>query len=273
MFGFVVANPEKLSADENHHYKSVYCGICEELGRHRKFRNRLALTYEAAFLAVVLSAVNGEAYTVCSGRCPVHPLKKRSFEKNVYTAYAADMNIILAYYKYLDDIKDDNSFSAKIKAKMFAAEAAKVSQKYPVQCRSVESCLKELSHAEKENILLPDIPADIFGRLLGNIFNVNNSKELYNFGYSLGKFIYTADAAVDRKKDIQKKKYNPLIQYRKNDIEPLLHMLMADCVEKYKVLPVKKDREIIENVLFSGIWTVYDARMKRKENEIESESV
>lgn len=273
MFGFVVANPEKLSEEEKLHYKAVYCGICEDLGRDRKFRNRCVLTYDLVFLAIVLSAVTGEKYEVQTGRCPVHPLKKRQFERNSYTSYAADMNIALAYYKFLDDIADDNSISAKIKAAMFKHEEQKISIKYPRQCRAIVKNLKELSEIEKKGILIPDIPAAAFGRLLGEIFAVNKNRDLYNFGAALGKFIYIADAATDLKQDIKHQKYNPLVRCRKCDIEPILSMLLADCVKKYRELPVKQDKEIIENVLFSGVWTVYMSRSGRKEKDSEQKSL
>ena len=82
MFGFVVANPERLTEEQRKKYKSVYCGVCEGLGRERGFRYRMALTYDLAFLAIVLSSVNNEAYEEVTGRCPVHPARKRTFQEN-----------------------------------------------------------------------------------------------------------------------------------------------------------------------------------------------
>lgn len=270
MFGFVVANPDKLSEEQKERYKGIYCGLCEELGENRGFKCRMALTYDLVFLAIVLSAVFGEEYNETEGRCAVHPMKKRKYLRNKYTAYAADMNLALAYYKYLDDWQDDGSKKAFLQMKLFGKENAEIAEKYPVQCEAVKKQLEELAAIEKEDILVPDIPALAFGKLLGSIFSYGDSEErqkLCDFGEALGKFIYILDAAVDLKHDIKKKRYNPLFQMKSSDTEPILRMLMAECIEKYEALPIKQDREIIENILLSGIWTQYDARQKGSNSE------
>lgn len=267
VFGYIVANPEKLTDEQKARYKGIYCGLCEELGRDRGFINRMTLTYDLAFLAIVLSAVDGEEFSEGSGRCPVHPAKKRKFLRNKYTRYAADMNIALAYYKYIDDWTDDRAYSALLKARLFSKELDRISALYPVQCSVITKCLTDLAEIEKKDILIPDVPADVFGKLLGSIFAATDTPQkdaLYDFGFSLGKFIYVTDAVIDLKSDIKKKKYNPFIQYSFTSAESVLEMLMAECVERLNALPVKQDKEIIENILFSGVWTAYEARKKGK---------
>lgn len=264
MFGFIVANPEKLTDEQNALYKSVYCGLCEDLGE-KGFVNRMTLTYDLVFLAIVLSAAHGEKYNESEGRCPVHVTKKRKYLRNKYTAYAADMNIALVYHNYMDDWEDDKSYQSLIKSKIFQKEVGRIEKLYPIQCETIKNCLNELHKVEKEGVLIPDVPAGIFGKLLGTVFAVDESplkSFLYDFGFSLGKFIYIMDAAVDLKSDIKKKKYNPLVQYSFSTVEPALKMIMAECVEKYNAIDTKRDKEIIENILFSGVWTAYDARRK-----------
>ncbi len=267
MFGFVTAAPEKLTEENRAHYKAVYCGLCEDLGEDRRALSRMALTYDLVFLAIVLSSFYNEKYEESSGRCPVHPLKKRSFCRNRFTRYASDMNIALAYYKYMDDVNDDSSFTASLKMKLLGKEAEKISRKYPRQCADIRRYLNDLEEAEKNNILIPDIPAEIFGSLLGSIFKFEENEggeKLFAFGKELGKFIYILDAAVDMKKDIKKQKYNPLIRINTSDHEVILQMIMAECVEKYNELNIEQDKEIIENILFSGVWTAFDAMKERK---------
>lgn len=272
MFGFVVANSEKLTQTQKMRYRATYCGLCDDLGSDRGVRYRFALTYDLVFLAIVLSSVFSEEYAETSERCPVYPARKRKLLQNRFTSYAADMNIALAYYKFLDDWHDDRSYKAYLKAKGFEKEMIRIREKYPVQCEIIKSCIDELSEIENNNILIPDIPADVFGRLLGSVFAYPGGEEslknlLYDFGRSLGKFIYILDASQDLKSDIAKKRYNPLVRYSKKDIEPVLNMLMAECIEKYKALPVNQDREIIENILFSGIWTKYESGKKGIKSE------
>ena len=78
LFGFVTANPERLTDEQKIRYKAIYCGVCEELGE-RGFTNRMTLTYDLVFLAVFISSVIGEEYNEYEAGCPVHPLKKRKF--------------------------------------------------------------------------------------------------------------------------------------------------------------------------------------------------
>lgn len=274
VFGFVIANPEKLTGEQRLRYKSVYCGVCENLGRDRGFRYRMTLTYDLAFLALVLSSVTGEGYREDTVRCPVHPLKKRKISTNRFTEYASDMNIALSYYKFIDDKNDDSSLAAAVKEGIFRKEAKKILEKYPVHCERIEGCLERLQEIEKADVHIPDIPASVFGELLGSIFALGEpslEKELYEFGFVLGKFIYIMDAAVDLKGDIKKKRYNPLIRGSFSSAENILDMLMGECVEKYKALPVRLDREIIENILFSGVWTKY--RPVRKGKKVEQRSL
>jgi hypothetical protein len=44
-----------------------------------------------------------------------------------------------------------------------------------------------------------------------------------------------------------------------DNFSAILNLLMADCTEKYKQLPIDQDKELIENILYSGVWTRYEA--------------
>ena len=41
--------------------------------------------------------------------CPAHPLRRHFYWQTRYTDYAADMNVVLAYYNCRDDWQDDGS--------------------------------------------------------------------------------------------------------------------------------------------------------------------
>lgn len=270
MFGYVVANPEKLSEKALLHYRAVYCGLCKTLGSDRKQLCRLTLTYDLTFLIIFLSGVFGEEYSETESRCALHPAGKKKIEVNRFTEFAADMNIFLAYLKMIDDINDDRSVAARLKQKLFQSEAEKAEKRYPELCGKIRSALSDIEKAEKENCLIPDIPASSFGKLLGEIFafyGEGQKEELYNFGEALGKFIYIADAAADKKHDIKKGKYNPLLMFPEEESLPMLRLLMADAVQKYRLLLLKKDNDIIENVLLSGVWSAFSDKRHRKEKQ------
>ena len=57
---------------------------------------------------MVLGALRSDAENIKHERCPVHPLKKRTVVYNEAAVdYAADMMLLLAYFKLMDDKYDE----------------------------------------------------------------------------------------------------------------------------------------------------------------------
>ncbi|HBF36409.1 MAG TPA: hypothetical protein DDW50_03725 [Firmicutes bacterium] len=269
MFGYVVANMDKLSVAEKQKYRSCYCSLCKALGTHHGTISRITLTYDMTFLALFLSALYKPDHTIEMERCMIHPIKPHPYWQNGITDYAADMNVALAYYNFLDDWTDERKMLSWWESKLFEQEVKLITAKYPHQCSVIRKCLNELSTIEKSGELNPDIPANCFGKLLGEIFiwrEDDCAENLRAFGRALGKFIYIMDACLDLKADIQNERYNPLVGSSSENFRDILNLLMADCTEKYQQLPIEQDRQLIENILYSGVWTRYEAaNQKTKE--------
>lgn len=267
MFGYVLANTEKLTKEEKQHYQACYCGLCKALGIRHGAISQMTLTYDMAFLVLFLSALYNPANPMETGRCLVHPLKPREYWRNKIIDYAADMNVLLAYFNYLDNWADDRSFLSLWKAKLFQKQYRLIAAWYPRQCLVIGKCLNELSDLEKAGEFNPDIPANCFGKLMSEIFvwqEDEYAEKLRAFGYSLGKFIYVLDACIDLRADIKKERYNPLITIPSSNFHDILNLLMADCIEKYKLLPIHQDKNLIDNILYSGIWTRYEAEKRQR---------
>ena len=266
MFGYVVANMEKLTDEEKQHYRSFYCGLCKTLGnRHGKI-SRITLNYDMAFLIIFLSALYKTENTIETKRCIMHPLKLQQFLYNEITDYAADMNIVLTYHNYLDDWQDDGKILSFYAAKLFEQEYKRIASKYFKKCAAISSCLSELSDIEKSGEPNPDVPANCFGQLMSEIFALREDEHtegLRAFGKSLGRFIYIMDACLDLKSDLKNERYNPLAGFSSADFKSILILLMADCTEAYKKLPIEQDNNLIENILYSGVWTRYEAANKK----------
>ena len=109
MFGYIICNKSGLSKEELDRYQSVYCGLCRALGDRFGQKERMSLSFDMAFLALLLSSLYEPEEKGESFRCPVHPLRPQSAVKNEYIDYAADMTILLTYFKCLDDWHDDRS--------------------------------------------------------------------------------------------------------------------------------------------------------------------
>lgn len=276
LFGFVVADPEKLNKQQNDHYRAVYCGLCDILGIQYSIIERMTLTYDLAFLILVISAVYNTGYFHDEVKCPVHTGRKH-IDYNDITFYAADMNVLLMYLKLLDDKNDDASLKADIKASILKKDIYKLWDKYEDKIFVITECLSRLHIVEKDNVLIPDIPAGIFGELMAELFDYGDNEEvkarLRKFGYCLGKTIYIIDAATDLKKDIIKSRYNPLVVTSSETAELMIRDSLSSVMEAYKQLGCRADNEIIENILLSGIWTVYLSEKNKGEKKRGKRSV
>lgn len=276
MFGFIVANIEALSEAETARYKGAYCGLCRTLQRRHGDFSRMTLNYDMTFLVLLLSSMYEPEEESGEGRCMAHPLHRRSWWKNRFTDYAADMNVALAWHNCMDDWTDERKLLSLTEAKLLRARYEKVYRTWPRQCDVIEGCMETLRAVETSETCAPDAAANAFGQLMGELFAVEEDS-VWNprfraFGEALGRFIYMMDACVDLEKDQKKGNYNPLLAlYPSGTVDEeeklaLLKMLIAECSAEFERLPLLQDVEILRSVLYSGVWTQYEMKL-RKEKE------
>lgn len=272
MFGFVTANIKELTAEEKLRYTAVYCGICRNIRLSSGQVARLSLSYDMTFLALLHMSLYEPEEGGGGNACCLHPIQKRPWVDNEYVRYAADMNIALAYYNCLDDWADDHSVTAKSMASYLEKSMPQIQNRYPRQCQAIESCIQALSALEKENCSNPDEPANCFGQLMAELFVCHEdlwAPSLREMGISLGRFIYLADAAVDYSRDKRKHKYNPFIAMGmaedQEKWDEYLILAMGRCTDHFERLPLVQDKRILDNILYSGVWTAF--RRKGKEAE------
>lgn len=269
MFGYVQASIEQLNQQEKDRYKAVYCGLCHALGQRHGFSARMGLTYDMTFLALLLSSLYEPEESTDKSRCVVHPLKEHYFVSNECINYAADMTVALVYFKCIDDWNDDKKIAAKGYSSLLSNAYKKVKINWPVQCAAIEKELKELSVIEAENNLSADAAANCFGRLMESLFVYKAdfwSDYLKKLGYGLGRYIYLADASADLEKDIKKGSYNPLVNLISSpeDFKSRLQLLLGEASECFEILPLVQDENILKNIMYSGIWTKYNQKIKKE---------
>ncbi len=272
MFGYVAANWKELTPAQKDRYGAVYCGICRCMGEQSSGLARLTLQYDMAFLALLLMSLYEPQEASYPNACLLHPIKKRPWVDNIYIRYAADMNVALAYYKCLDDWEDEGKRRAKAMAKALKPHWQRICQVYPRQCKAMEDCIRELSKLEKKNCGNGDIPANCFGRLMGELLVYREDlwqEELRALGHDLGRFIYLLDAALDFPKDAQKGRYNPYLAMgmERSDWtrwEQYLVMAMAGCTRSYESLPLEQDKDLLDNILYSGVWVNYGTKGQKE---------
>ena len=275
MFGFVTANRNELTKEQLNRYGGVYCGICLRIREQSSQIARLGLSYDMAFLALLLMSLYEPEEESAPLRCGVHPLRRRVWFDNACIRYAADMNVALAYYKCLDDWNDDEKRSARWLANMLKQDMTRIEENYPRQCTAIAGCMEELARLERENCANPDEPSHIFGQLLGELLVFQQDlweQTLRQMGNALGRFIYLADAASDYQKDVRKGRYNPFAAGGHGEDwalwERYLVLAMERCTKYYEMLPLVQDKALLDNILYSGVWTnfrVKDTKAREKE--------
>lgn len=272
MFGYVNANWKELTKEQQMRYGAVYCGICRRIRVQSGNVARLGLSYDMAFLALLLMSLYEPREDSGRNACVLHPVKRRSWVDNEFVRYAADMNVALSYYNCLDDWQDERKLAAKTMADCLKPHLPQVARRYPRQCDAIRACIARLNDLERENCPNPDEPAGAFGELMGQLFVWQEDlwqEELYAMGFALGRFIYLLDAALDYHRDSRRGKYNPyLAQGCREDWqkwEEYLVLAMARCTESYEKLPLVQDKALLDNILYSGVWVTYRGKRKKEE--------
>jgi len=270
MFGFVTASAGELTKQQRKRYNAVYCGICRQIRLRCSQFARLGLSYDMAFLALLHMSLYEPAEKTGKRACCLHPIRPRPWVDNEYIAYCADMNVALAYYNFLDDYTDEGKASAKFLAHRFGKNLDSITARWPRQCESIRDCIARLSALEKAGCDNPDEPAQCFGELMGELLVYREdlwASTLRQMGQALGRFIYLTDAAVDYRRDEKKHKYNPFLAMGTGRDwarwEQYLVLAMGRCTAYFEKLPLVQDKALLDNILYSGVWTEF-RRMEKQ---------
>ena len=275
MFGYVIADLPRLTQAQRTRYRSVYCGLCRALYRGFGPVPALALTYDMTFLALFLSALYEPEERAGMAGCLRHPMHPQPWVQTEFTDYAAAMNCLLAYENCRDDWTDDKKLSAAAAAGLLASGAKRAAAQYPEKASAIRAALARIAQAEQDAAAGAEAPANAFGDLMAALFLVRSDRwegVLRQFGRSLGKLIYFMDAACDLAEDRKKQRYNPLPLLDITDgaaFRPQLMLLAGDMAEAFERLPIVQDAQLLQNILYSGVWTRFDASFRPQQEETE----
>ena len=265
MFGYITVYKPELKIKDYYKYRAYYCGLCRTLLEEFGVTGQITLSYDLTFFLVLLSSLYESTTKTEVHRCKVHPVKKSPMLMNEMTVYSAKMNIVLSYYHFEDDWKDDRSALGLAGMLALKKKVKKVEREYPRQCKKMRKCLKKLSDMEVQNLQNIDETAGCFGDIMAEILVCKQDiwePYLRRIGFYLGKFIYIMDAVDDVEKDIKKGNYNPLkSMYESMTKEEflasgreILTMMMAEVSDAFEKLPCIQDEDILRNILYAGVW-------------------
>lgn len=282
MFGYVMIDKPELKVKDFYRYKAYYCGLCRTLKEEYGFKGRMTLTYDMTFLVLFLTSLYEKETREFTSHCPLHSIKKISMLQNEISEYGAKMNILLTYFKFEDDWKDDKSISGFAGMQMFRKRAEKICNEYPRQADVIRKQLKILASYEEKGEENLDLASGSFGELMAELFVYRKDvweENLRKFGFYLGKFIYIIDAWEDLPEDLKTKSYNPLKSVREKckdeetyekTVRQVLIMMMAEATAAFEKLPCLLDADILRNILYSGVWAKYNKIQKERQEKKEN---
>lgn len=282
MFGYVTPCRMELKVKDYEKFKAYYCGLCHAIKNDFGNIPRISLNYDMTFLAILLDSLNNNKLQSKKFTCAGHPTKKKLLIiNNEPLKYAAECNIVLTYFKLIDNINDDNTLKSKI-ASIFLKRYIKDNNLTTVINNSLNSLYNMEKEAYKYNIdEISHAFADLTGSVISNyVDDIEDFKEqLYWLGYNLGKWIYIIDAWDDLEKDMKEKKFNLIAELYNTDdkdytvlkeevedrIDFILTSCAASCLEFVEKLPLKKNKELLINILELGLMEKMDTVFKRSE--------
>ena len=276
MFGYVRLNKPTITMGEYEQYRGVYCTLCKRMGKRYGLLSRFTLSYDMTFFALLYIALEENDPAFCPGRCSFNPTKRCLKAQNTAGIdIAADIGMLLAYYKLKDTLADEGFFKkcGALCALPFAAAAwKKAAKRQPNTDLAIAKMMAQQAALEREGCPSIDRAAEPFALLLQELAATIAPDEraktvLSRFGYCLGRWIYLIDGVDDLPDDLKKGRYNPYISARSLTAdcdrdallqvqEYALHSLnacLAECVAAYNLLEIRRFDGILRNILEQGM--------------------
>ena len=252
----------ELKVREQQEYRAHYCGLCKAIGRRYGLFARAALNYDCAFLSAFLSAAGPSA---CFERrlCLCHVCRKKQpmVCQSEAVDYAADVNVLLAWYSAWDHWTDEKRLPALALSGLLLLAKRKVERLRPALFADVAACMERLHQIERERSACTDEPSDAFGRLMRAV--IHHAPALPDAArepagwmfYNLGRWIYLSDAWEDRERDGKRGAYNPflLAGTEKEQAAFLLYVSLSEAEKGYDLIELAQEgRGLIDNIMHLG---------------------
>jgi hypothetical protein len=263
MFGYITPKKCELRVHEYETYKAYYCGLCKALQHGYSIFSSAAVSYDCAFLYLLHDSLLSGKNELVRCKCILHPVEHRMEVKAPCAGYPAAVNVLLTYYKIKDDIQDGKRQSAAAAPFIYPAYR-KAGRLYPDTEEAIRAMHRSLMKIQDSGSKSIDETAGAFAVLLGKVFENLDPEEwenLYDLGYNLGRWLYIIDALDDIGKDQKSGNYNVFLSKYGDSGDPALrkeaefnlYFSLAKAAEAYTRLRVKKNRGILDNILYLGL--------------------
>lgn len=261
MFGYIEPLKCELKVRELSIYNAYYCGLCKTIGKRYGHARRLVLNYDCTFLALLLSGFEGGE--ACSdGRCAFKPFsgKRPAASASKIMDFAADVNILLAYFKAEDDWRDEHKLKGLAAKAILKGASRKALKNCAAAGAAIQNGIARLSEEENSGCKEPDRPAGIFAQMMKDILaasptqNENARTVLGHLGFHLGRWIYLIDAWEDRAADKKSGAYNPfnIVEADRSRASFNMHCSLNEAMKAYDLLDIKDNKGILDNIIYIG---------------------
>lgn len=267
MFGYIRPLECELKVREQAEYRGIYCGLCKSIGRRYGQIERLTLSYDCAFLALTLYAICGAASFSPENCGPrVYRGKRPIADPSATLDYAADVNVLLAWYKAADDAADEESAKAALARLALRRAYRKAARANPALDEEIHTHMAQLRALEANETASTDEPSNAFGALLAAVMlyapmlPLSERKAAQWMFYNLGKWVYLIDAWDDRKKDEENESYNPFLLsgMEREQAGFLLNITRNEAIKAFDLLELSAPSGLLDNIMTLGLLHVQE---------------
>ncbi len=214
MFGYVKLDkqaPEPLKRN----FRKHYCFLCRSLGKYYGQFSRFLVSFDVTF-CLILFAEDAYLKNVEKIKCFKNtPNLNAALDEELSKKIAA-FNLTLVAAELDDNIRDKDTFYAKIAYGILKNQFKKIQADYPLMWSTVNEGYDEMERIEKENGSLDDME-NCFARIVEKVarecFSVTDEAILSQLKF-VAKNLYFMDAVDDLDKDVTKNAFNPLKEYQ-----------------------------------------------------------
>ena len=265
MFGNVLIDKPNILIKDYETYRSYYCGLCKSIGKEYGTLLRLTLNYDIVFLALLGHNYEEVDPVFCEEHCITHPVGRKvpSVKNNDVLTRVADINIILGFYKALDDVTDEGRH--RLWKTAIGTRFKKAQKKLPRFAEAVKEGYERIRKGESEGYSLDRI-AGFFGEIMLSCADALTDKgdaKLKKLLYYVGRWVYCIDAVEDIKEDCEKGRFNPFLRKdtvwsdtvfteAEKEARPFLYDCIDRIIEVYNTMEIKISEGALGNVVYRG---------------------
>lgn len=266
MFGYVLPVKAEMKMRDFEEYRSLYCGVCKQLGQTYGQASRFLLNYDLVLLALLADAVSGEAGEVRCEGCFANPVSRRKtrFATKGLGLGAAGL-VMLSHHKLLDNAEDE-AFPKSALYKMLGPASGhmyrRAAKAYPELAGVFETQMARQRALEARGCADADEVCEPTAKMCAALFAAaggGQQKILHRLGLFCGQVVYLLDAAEDFEEDAARGRFNV---YRNQGLDKAgavqavqrrCRMAAGEIALCYNLLTIRQYRPILDNIFFLGL--------------------